>query len=72
MTHTHYIDIGGMELEIHYSYTPAEPQTHDHPGYAEEWEITDIYPAGTTHEWITYFNEETMNYFLQQIKGDGK
>lgn len=62
------IELGGVNFDVHWSYTPAEPQTYDHPGYAEELEITDIYLSDTEEEWITYFNEDTLAYIEEKIK----
>ncbi len=42
MSYSHTITYKGFEFDFNYTYSPAERQTHDHPGYPEEFEIYNI------------------------------
>ena len=42
MSHSHTINFRGFDFDFKYYYQPAERQTYDYPGCAEEFEIYDI------------------------------
>ena len=42
MSASHSIEYKGFIFEFNYTYSPAERQTHDHPGYGEEFEIYNV------------------------------
>jgi hypothetical protein len=36
------VNFRDFDFDFKYNYSPEEKQTHDHPGYPEEFEIFDI------------------------------
>jgi len=36
------INFRGFEFDVQYNYEPAERQTHDYPGYPEQFEFWEI------------------------------
>jgi hypothetical protein len=43
MKKTYSKKISEWDLDIEYNYIPAEPATHDYPGYGSHIEVTAIY-----------------------------
>ena len=64
------ISYGGLELEIEYSYQPAERQTLEDPGCSEEFEITKItYKGNDFTEFIEDLDkfEEVEELFFDKM-----
>lgn len=52
MSASHSIEYKGFVFEFNYTYSPEERQTHDHPGYPEEFEIYNITLNGIDASWL--------------------
>jgi hypothetical protein len=49
----HQIDVqaGGTEWTVNFYYQPAESRSHDHPGYAEDIELCNVFTNGPVDVW---------------------
>ncbi len=58
MTETATVTVHGVELEVDFSYTPAEEATLDYPGCYEEIDIEEIRHEGA--EIMCFFDDNSI------------
>ena len=67
----HSIFFKGIMFDCNVSYQPAEKQTHDYPGCAEEWEITNVNINGDdASELLESMIEEFEEEVIKQLKDE--
>ena len=67
------INFRGFEFEVQFDYEPMEQQTHDYPGYPEQfnfWEVrlNNVDAIDLLQDCFEEFEEEAIN----QIKDDNR
>lgn len=67
------IKFHGIELVVEGDYYKGYPETHDYPGYSENFYPNNIYISSDTKEnniidWLGYYLEEICELVLNQIE----
>ena len=67
--HTEKITYKEVEFDVEFYYSPAEPRTHDHPGYGEEVEIESIIHKDTDFiEFLENDIDEIIDLVFKEIR----
>ena len=63
------INFRGFEFEVQFDYEPAEKQTHDYPGYPEQYQFWEVELNGIdAMDLLTDCFEEFEEEAIQQIR----
>lgn len=59
------IKLDGLTMEIDFDYQPPEQQTHEHPGCAEEYDLTGVTVAGV--DIVSLLSDETVERIIKEL-----
>ena len=63
------INFRGFEFEVQFDYEPAEKQTHDYPGYTEQYQFWEVELNGIdAMDLLTDCFEEFEEEAIEQLK----